>query len=544
MDYKEYLESHGLDKDYVEKEWGWVFDEGAIKIPVYDKQGDLIHNDYRWLLEGKPKFSRDEGSHPALYGIDKAKNKNTVVYCEGQPDAVRLWQEGIPAVTSDSGAGNLTEHMAALLQDKTVFLCMDSDEAGQKMIEHHYEMISKYAKSVGIVSVPRAYKDVCEMFKAGCSKRDFSALCKDSPRSLDAWRVSNMPDEHRIESLGELFEAQIDEEEWLLDKIVPRVGFAIIAGASAVGKSFLALSIAKAIASGNKWLEKYEVDKPERVLFVDKENERASFKKRARGLKMQDVKDKIYRIVSPEVFDLAGDGKEKFSEFAKDLSAFVNLYDIQLIVFDSLVDFMEGDENSAADTMFFFNAIRELLPGRAILFPAHYTKTSKLDSRTPLERIAGSRNLGAQITSGLAVERSTEAYNELIIQSLKARNAINDTTRMKVLIHSITDPENARETIVTGFQYTGDLEEGVDKNNRAVEVITALVDEAGALGLRRKEAMAACEELGISERTASNAITMMTKSGLFETVRVEGGARNERAIVRKIIKNTMSFHDN
>lgn len=543
MEYKEYLEAHGLREEFVTKEFGWELVKNAIKMPVKDVFGDIIHNDFRWLQDGaESKFTRDEGSHPVLYGIDKAKNSPTVVYCEGQPDCVRLWQEGIPSVTSDGGAGNLTEHMAAQLEGKTVYICMDSDEAGQKMVSHHFELIAQYAKETGIVSIPQGYKDICEMFKAGCDKRYFAALCKESPRSLDAWRVSNMPDKHRIESLGDLFEADIPEEEWILDKIIPRSGFSIIAGASAVGKSFLALDMARVIACGGKWLDKYEVRETCKVLFIDKENERASFRKRCRGLGMKDCADKIYRIVSPEVFQLAGEGKEKFSEFAKDVAAFVNLHDIRLIIFDSLVDFMEGDENQAADTMFFFNAIKELFPGRSILFPAHYTKASKMDSRTPLERIAGSRNLGAQITSGLAVERSTGADNEILIQSLKARNEANDTTQYKVTIHNRVDPEDERGTVVVGFELTGEVEEKVEKVTGAIDLITRLVDEAGNLGVKRKIAIDACDEAGIPIRTAERAIGEMIKSGIFEMIKVQESKHGEKAIVRKIrVKNKENY---
>ena len=548
MDYKEYLESHVLTEDYVSSEWGWKYypEKEVIIIPVKDKFGDLLYRDYRWLGDdSKSKFTHDKDTEPTLYGIDKAKDRKTVVYCEGHPDCVKLWQEGIPAVTSNSGAGNFTKHMAAELKDKIVYLCMDSDEAGQKTIEHHYNLLSEYAKEVAIVDIPKDYKDICEMFKAGCDKNDFAFLCKDSPRSLDAWRVSNMPDQHRIESLGELFEADIPSEEWILDKIIPKSGFSIIAGASAVGKSFLAMDMARAIATGSKWLDKYDTISKEKILFIDKENERASFRKRARGLKLQECKDQIFRLVTPEIFTLAGDGKEKFSNFAKDVSAFVNHHNIQVIVFDSLVDFMEGDENSAGDTMFFFNAIREILPGRSILFPAHYGKASKLDNRTPLERIAGSRNLGAQITSGLAVERSPEADNEIIIQSLKARNEVNDTTKYKVLIHSRLDPEDesGRDTIVVGFELTGEVEEKVEKVTGAIDLITKLVDEGGVLGVKRRTAINACMEAGVGERTANNAISEMKRSGMFETIKVEDGRRNEHAIVRKIPKTANSFHD-
>lgn len=538
MEYAEYLSTHGISKEYVEKNWAWSFDNDRITIPAYDKDGKLHHNNYR-QLNSDNKFTGDPGSHPSLYGIHKASKKKVVVYCEGQADCVKLWQENIPAVTATGGVKKFDEDMAIQLKDKRVFICLDSDEAGKKEVPRYYDLLTKYAEQVRIVDLPVGYKDVCEAFVAGCDREYFLALMKDSPRTLSEWRVKNMPVQHRIETLGELFEADIPDEEWILDKVIPRVGFSMIAGASAVGKSFLSLDMARAIVTGERWLDRYEVIDKVKVLFVDKENERASFRKRCRGLNMQGVGDKIFRIVFPEVFQL--EGRETFSDFAKDVAAFVEHHDIQLIIFDSLVDFISGDENSGGDTSIFFNNIKELLPGRSIMFPAHYGKSVKGDSRSPLERIAGSRNLGAQITSGLAVERSTEADNEILIQSLKARNEINDTTQFKVLIHSKIDPEDPMGTIVTGFEYTGEVEEKVEKVTGAIDLITKKVDEMGDMGVKIRDAIDACMEAGIAKRTAEMAKGQMVKSGMFETRSIEGS--REKTINRVLKTAKTGIYD-
>lgn len=536
MNAQEYLDQHGLNKEFVTKEWGWKLESYGIIIPAYDKDGNLHHNNTR-MLEGDAKFTGDKGSHPSLYGINRIAQKSSIVYCEGQPDCVKLWQEGIPAVTATGGVKKFDEDMAIQLKGKDVYLCLDSDGPGQKEITRYYELLKKHATSVQIMELPTGYKDVCELFLGGCDKEYFKALMHDSFKSLASWRLSRAPEEHAIESLDDLFSANIPNEEWILDKVIPRSGFSIIAGASAVGKSFLALSLAKAVACEEKWLDKYDVIQNCKVLFIDKENERSSFRKRCRGLKMQECGDSIFRIVSPEIFTLESEkNQNEFSDFAKDVKAYVEHFDIQLIIFDSLVDFMNGDENSAGDTMAFFNNIKALLPGRSILFPAHYGKSSKLDSRTPLERIAGSRNLGAQITSGLAVERSPEADNEIIIQSLKARNEVNDTTKYKVLIHSRLDPEDesGRDTIVVGFELTGEVEERVEKVTGAIDLITRLVDESGSKGVTIQVAINTCIEAGISARTANMAKGQMIKSGLFETQKIEG---SRQKLIARIIKN-------
>src|SRR3990167_7214199 len=499
MNSQEYLLSHGLRREYVESEFGWKIAEKAIAMPTKDKSGTVIHNCYRHLEESidpdnpTPKFKRDYGSTPSLYGIDRVSDIEEVVYCEGQPDCVRLWQEGIAAVTSDGGAESLTGQMAAQLKDKIVNLCMDSDEAGQKVVKKYYELLSKYAKLVRIVEIPKEFKDVTEVFQAGCDADLFKKILIESPTRLDDWMVNNAPEEHRVETIGELFNAEIPKETWIVDKILPAVGISVFAGAAGTGKSFLSLDMARAIAVDEEWLN-FKIMKKVKTLFLDKENERGNFRNRCRGLKMQDCKDSIYRMIYPEQFDLFTiENKQiKFSQFAEEIAALVRSRDIGLIVFDSYVDFMPGDENSASDTQELFNGIRKLLPGGSILFLAHYTKAKEGDFRSPLERIAGSRNIGAQITSGLAIESSKEADNEIIVSMIKARNTAKNTTKYKVLMNSSGDLKSPGDTLVTRFKFDGEVIPTVEKMSATIEMITNMVDEAGVLGVKRKDAHINC----------------------------------------------------
>lgn len=544
MNSQEYLDAHGLRKDFVEEEFGWLLYDDSIAIPTKDKDGNITHFCRRLLTESpnpevkSSKFNRTEGSKPSLYAIDKVKDIEEVVYCEGQPDCVRLWQEGIPAVTSDGGAESFTDQMARQLKGKVVNLCMDSDEAGQKVVIKNYDLLSKYAKLVRIVDIPKEYKDVTEMFQAGCDADLFKKIIYDSATNSDTWLVNNMKPEYKIENLDELFAANLPKDSWIVDKVIPTVGISVFAGAAGTGKSFLSLDMARSILSEEVWLDQYKIIKKCNVLFLDKENERGNFRNRCRGLKMQGING-LYRMVYPEIFELASrERNQRFSTFALEMAAFVRAMDIGLIIFDSFVDFMSGDENSASDTQIFFDAIRELLPGRSILLLAHYTKTKEGDTRSPLERISGSRNIGAQVTSGLSIESSKEADNEIIISLIKARNTAKNTTKYKILMHSDKDPENPNETLVIGFENTGEVIEEVEKITGAIDLMTNLIDSSSGLGVRRKEAIAACVAAGIAQRTAELAISQMRKSGIFNTFEIEGSREKLLNRVANSIRNT------
>lgn len=524
MNGHEYLVAHGLDEKYVTSVWGWVVEEDKLIIPDYDENGQLHHVNQRNLGEGQPKYNAPEqGTHPYLYGIHKAIKEDAVVYCEGQADCVRLWQAGIPAVTDTAGVGKVKPEWAQHLKGKKVYLCLDNDVEGKKCIRKDYKVISEFASEVLIVELPEGVKDVCEFFLRFGSADEFKAMLEVSP-TFDAWTIENAPEEFAVETISNLLKSDIPQEQWLIDKLVPISGLSVIAGEEATGKSFYALTMAQAISSGEPWLGHFPVNQKAKVLFIDKENERVIIQDRARGLGMDRCGDNIYRIVKPEGFTFNNlgmdeDRQDMYSKFARHIETFVRLYDIQLIILDSFIDFMAGDENSVRDCMDFLGALRALFPGRSILFLSHYTKPYKGVVRTPAQMISGSHAISAAITSGIAVTRG-DANNEFLIQSIKPRNAVNDKSKHRVILHSTNDPKDQRKTLITQIEYCGVVDEDAVSINNALQIIEREVVEAGSEGLSRQDILAYCREAGISQRTADDAKKALIKSGRFETKKV------------------------
>ena len=71
-----------------------------------------------------------------MQAIDR--NTREVVICEGELDALSLWDFGWPANSVPSGAGGMTwieNDFDHLERFDTIHLCFDQDEAGQKHIE-------------------------------------------------------------------------------------------------------------------------------------------------------------------------------------------------------------------------------------------------------------------------------------------------------------------------------------------------------------------------------------------------------------------------
>ena len=83
-----------------------------------------------------PKYKQVKGSKAALYGLDRLEGRRVVVICEGELDAVLLWQEAgdlvdVVAVGSASGRPVLA-HLTRLAGAGRWLVALDRDRAGEK----------------------------------------------------------------------------------------------------------------------------------------------------------------------------------------------------------------------------------------------------------------------------------------------------------------------------------------------------------------------------------------------------------------------------
>jgi hypothetical protein len=96
-------------------------------IPVYDVSGQLVNIRSRRDLDDGPKYTGYAGRNGMyLYPASWIAGARHLAVVEGELDALRLWQEGIPAVSITNGAGNL-RRIPSLLQDSKPALTIIGD---------------------------------------------------------------------------------------------------------------------------------------------------------------------------------------------------------------------------------------------------------------------------------------------------------------------------------------------------------------------------------------------------------------------------------
>lgn len=140
-------------------------DGKAVVFPHY-RGAEMVNFKLRDHAD-KKRMMTFGGGEPCLWGWQAiADDARSVVICEGEIDALTLWQYGIPALSVFSGVSNLawieTDH-DRLDQFSDIVLCMDGDDAGKSAARKIAERLG--LERCRIAELP--HKDANECLKAG-----------------------------------------------------------------------------------------------------------------------------------------------------------------------------------------------------------------------------------------------------------------------------------------------------------------------------------------------------------------------------------------
>lgn len=505
---EQYFKEHSIDPQFAKDNFGLVWDSSKITIPIYDIEGNLLFCKYRHLTPTASKFTQDVGAHPALFSLHKTTRSGYVILCEGEPDAIRLWQAGFPAITPTSGVKTISKPLFEPLKGKDVYVCLDTDEAGTSEVRNYCLLLKEVEARPLVLTLPDKYKDVCEFFVGEEEEKKFEDLMLKA-EEFEEWEKLNTPEEFSLLTSEQITKMEFPKQLWLIDGFLYGEGFCFIYGAEGTGKSLIALSIAKALSEGKDWLDHFHVPAPINILILDKENPISILARRLQGLSASSPN--VHFLKYPERFQLTGE--KGFSEFAETLSSIVKRESIKLIIIDSFVDLMEGNESSSADTQMFFDALRQLFPGLAFLVLHHENKPSQGVFRNDSQRLRGSSNINAQTMTMFRLE--SKSKTELTIKQTKARDAMKLD---KFLIRMVIEREDESNTKVTGFEYVGEIIENEDPS-KELEIENSISEMATERPVSKKQILDLAQGKGISEKTVQRTIKKMLEEGSLNEIK-------------------------
>lgn len=166
-----YLKGRKLQDETISR-YRVMENRGHILFP-YFRDGELIFHKHLAIErdeKGKKKTWVSKDSEPCLFGWQAINpDARVITICEGEIDAMTLFQYGKPALSVPFGAGIGGKHewieteWKQLEQFETIFLCMDMDEEGRKAAKEISNRLGIHR--CRIVSLP--YKDPNECLKQG-----------------------------------------------------------------------------------------------------------------------------------------------------------------------------------------------------------------------------------------------------------------------------------------------------------------------------------------------------------------------------------------
>ena len=214
-----------------------------------------------------------------------AKTAGRAIYLvEGEKAADALVSIGAIATTSHTGAGSWPEEITQYFAGANIVVIPDHDEPGRKYARKAIQNLLPVAKSVRYLDLDLMVEgdDAYEwVHHAKGTRKELAEMAKQAPVITQEMTVTDseqLIDTTQSESEAynpvpqllniEAWDTIKDEKvEWIIQNVLPVKGFSALFGPPGSFKSFVALDIAEAVATGRQWMGN-QVTNPGAVLYI------------------------------------------------------------------------------------------------------------------------------------------------------------------------------------------------------------------------------------------------------------------------------------
>lgn len=407
----------------------YLSDDGAVNFPYGDNQSKKRYG----IPTGERSFRWGRGADPVLFNR-RDLGKRNLFLCEGETDTMRLRQEiganpdvgvlGLPGIETWN-EGMATDLRAA----EQVWVILDNDldykVAGRVDLAFRTIRQALGSKAKRIV-LPRGINDLCEFFE------DYSI---DSLRLLVERQPRAGESRFRVVDLN----VAPTPPRWIIEGMLVRGDVHLIIGEPNIGKSWITMAMAVAVAGGKHDFLGHAVVDPGRVLYFDEENPEDLAIERFSRLGMNAEVAENLRFIKDAGIRL---DKEPDSVIDEAMA-----YEPTLIILDSLTRLHTEDENSAgAMSVLFNNAIKPLAREvDAAVVVIHHT--NKSESSSSFKRSRGSVDITAFPDTAYDVMPNEDG--SIKFKNFKARRKAQAETRF---ISLVDKPDGSIEVIgLTGY---------------------------------------------------------------------------------------------
>jgi hypothetical protein len=292
------------------------------------------HGGWIWNLDGVRRV---------LYRLPELREavaaKKEVVVVEGEKDADALRAFGITATTCPSGTSKWRDEYNQHFRGADVVIIGDNDEPGRAHAHQVAQVLIASAERVRVLDLATCWPecppkgDVSDWLASGGSREQLVEWINQAPEYLKpaspAFRFKPL-------TLAEFFKLEIKPPGKVLDPIIPEKGLVMVYASRGTGKTYLALGMAYAVATGTQFL-KWKAPKARRVLLIDGEMPAAALQERlakvVQGATTEPADDML-EIISGDLIEEQGVGNLADPKVQAELDPHLN--GIELLILDNL----------------------------------------------------------------------------------------------------------------------------------------------------------------------------------------------------------------
>jgi hypothetical protein len=391
---------------------------GHIKYSPFSKYGDLWYN------------KRPEGLLP-LYVSDRSEDK-PLLLCEGEKAAIAAEQIYAGQVACHHGGcqgWNKTDWSP--IYGRQVYIYPDKDEAGLKFAEE----IGQHLKANGCSVI--CCKPHASLPEKGDLHEANELNLYLSSDELESYILGTPAERPRgaffVEPVSRIIQ-QVDEPNWLINDVIEQESLVSVFGAPKSGKSFVAIAMAAAIASGKEFFG-HGVKKKASVLYVAGEGLRG-IRSRCSVLDDRESLAGAPFYISNRTVRI--NDEADFTSLIAEIEMIVASHgELNLLVLDTFQRVFSGNENSSEDVGAFISKLDRLIADyKCCVLIVHHTGHANGD------RARGSSVIPASLDNEFKVVRDKNSPDDemhLTFEQTLNKDSLHSTKiAFKLVDHTVT----------------------------------------------------------------------------------------------------------
>jgi len=347
-----------------------------------------------------------QGVEPVLYRLPElVRSTETVWVVEGEKCADTLHALGLTATTCPMGAGKWRPSYTQTLAGRNVVICADNDAAGKNHAVDVATQLSEAGCCVRLVEFPElpAKGDVVDFLAAGKTRDDLVTLADQTPEWQKDEGITDRPPEKQCRgtiSAADLMTKTFPEPRWAVEGFFPE-GVSLLVGPPKMGKSWLALNTAVAVAAGGRAIGQIPVVQGD-VLYLALEDTQRR------------LQDRLERVLNgadaPTRLEIATEWPTLKEGGANQLDDWLTQHpEARLVIIDTFAK-LRGISISSRNSILYqldYHAIGELKHiadrhGVALVI-VHHTRKAAADD--PLDTVSGTNGLAGSADTTLVLKR-------------------------------------------------------------------------------------------------------------------------------------------